>query len=79
MTPRELFLVVEAYNAQRELTRRDMVTQAYLMAAWSRASKLPKLESILKKSESVQTPKRAKSAEEMLQFVKMIQAESEAE
>ncbi|MEC0211825.1 hypothetical protein P4H70_23060 [Paenibacillus ehimensis] len=64
----------------RQQKRRDMVTQAYMTAVWSRASKLPKLESILSKQEqATKQPKkkRVQTPEQMLEFAKLFQANYE--
>lgn len=64
----------------RQQQRRDMITQAYMTAVWSRANKLPKLESILAKQEqaTAQTRrKQEKTPEQMLEFAKMFQANYE--
>lgn len=51
MTPRELTLYVDEHNAriEREYEReqRNLLTQAYLTAAWQRANRMPKLEKVL--------------------------------
>ncbi|WP_010498546.1 hypothetical protein [Paenibacillus elgii] len=64
----------------RQQQRRDMITQAYMTAVWSRANKLPKLESILAKQEhTTKQPnkKRVHTPEQMLEFAKMVQASYE--
>ncbi|WP_019534208.1 hypothetical protein [Paenibacillus ginsengihumi] len=71
ITPHELMLAVEAYNDRRQQEREQMLTQAYLTAAWQRTRKLPKLKKVLEDSRpraaaKVQTP------EQMLAITKMI-------
>lgn len=48
MTPYELSLYVKAYNRDKKAEQEAQITQAYLTAAWQRASKMPKLENVLK-------------------------------
>ena len=47
LTPRELFLIVDNYNEQRQQLREDYMTQAYLTAHWQRAKRMPSLKKVL--------------------------------
>jgi hypothetical protein len=48
----ELDLMFEGYNKRREQELNDLLTVAWYSAAFERQKKLPKLESLLKKSKS---------------------------
>lgn len=78
LTPRELMLIVEAHNEKRQQERADMLTQAYLTAAWQRAKRMPKLEKVLE-SLKPKEPKRAQTPEEMLAFAKRFMKKGEEE
>lgn len=47
MTPRELMLAVEALNIKIQYEQKNLVTQAYLTAAWYRSKKMPTLNRLL--------------------------------
>jgi hypothetical protein len=65
-------LIAENYNYLRQQQREDMLTQAYLTAAWSRTQKrLPSLKQILEDSK----PKKPQTDEQMLDVVKLLQTQ----
>lgn len=75
MTPYELNLHIVDYMKREKVENEERIAHAYMTAAWSRAEKLPSLKSILQKANQTQTttPKKTKTAEEMLEFVKQMQ------
>lgn len=62
-------LYVEDYNARLQLEQTNLITQAWLTAAWQRSKKMPKLDKVLE-SVKPKRPKRTQTPEEMLAFAK---------
>ena len=48
MTPSETFMTMEAIGKQKDRERRDLLSIAWHIAAFSRAKKLPDLKTIIK-------------------------------
>lgn len=68
MTPRELMLHVEEYNERMRLEQRNLITQAYLTAAWQRSKKMPPLNRVLSdlKAKPAQKPLQPQTDKQML-------------
>lgn len=68
MTPRELMLHVEEYNERLLLEQRNLITQAYLTAAWQRSKKMPPLNRVLGelKAKPAQKPLQPQTDKQML-------------
>jgi hypothetical protein len=71
MTPLELFLYSEGYAEKEKEANKLALTQAYASAVWSRAKKIPKLETILKGMDK-KPKKKKQSAEELLETIKAL-------
>jgi hypothetical protein len=69
LTPRELSVLVEAFEEKSKREQEAQLTTAYLTAYWHRVKKMPSLKEVLgiKKKE-----KRKQTAEEMLETVKRL-------
>lgn len=74
ITPRELTFIIEMHQTKRQQDRTDMITQAYLTAAWQRAKKMPSLKKALEITKPKET-NRAQTPEEMLAIAKRMHAE----
>ena len=74
MTPAELIICVEGHVATHIETFKESVTTAYMNAAWQRAKKMPRLESVLRKIDGkvVKEKKKAQTPEEMMAIAKAI-------
>lgn len=71
MTPKELMMIVEAYNHRQQIEQRNLITNAYLSAAWHRAQRMPRLSEILNKIKPKEPPK-PQTPEEMLAIAKRL-------
>lgn len=71
MTPSELFLYSEGYAEKTKEANKLALTQAYATAVWSRAKKMPKLETILKGLDK-KPRKKKQTAEEILETIKVL-------
>lgn len=61
MTPVELTITVDAYVANQTTEFKQELTVAYLGAAWQRAKKMPRLETVLNKIDSTTQRKKKKA------------------
>lgn len=70
MTPRELMLQIEAYNESMAIQYRQMLTHAYLTAAWQRSKRMPPLKKVL--DEVKVRRQKPQTPEEMFAIVKSL-------
>jgi hypothetical protein len=74
MTPVELAITIDAYVENETAEFKQGITLAYMGAAWQRAKKMPRLETVLNKIESTTQRKKKKAqtpAEMMAVFKSM--------
>lgn len=67
LTPVELYEMVVGYSERKELNRKEMIYQAWHMAAFFRADNLPPLAEVLKKHEE-----KEPTEDDTLAMLKMI-------
>lgn len=74
MTPAELTITVDAYVAEQTAALKQALTVAYMGAAWQRAKKMPRLETILNRIESTtqRKKKKAQTPQEMMAIFKTL-------
>ena len=69
LTPRELTVLVDAYEIEEKLQHEKDMAVAYLTAYWHRVKKMPSLKEVL----GIKKPaKRTQTPEEMLETVKRL-------
>jgi hypothetical protein len=73
LTPRELMLILEAYNEKEQQKREESLTAAYMSAYFQRVKRMPSLKQVLEDSR----PRRSvpQTPDQMLAAVKMLQAQ----
>jgi len=66
MTPKEMLMYINSFNKRKNEEIKELIYQAYLIAAWSRVKRLPNIKEILDKKPEKQSP------EQILAKVKML-------
>ena len=74
MTPAELTIVVGAYSDNKTHMLKQDITVAYMNAAWQRAKKMPKLDTVIIKIDhtSKSKKKKAQTPAEMMAVFKVM-------
>lgn len=70
MTPRELNIYIQEYNARKQQEAEEAIITAYLTAYYARVKRMPSLNDILNKLR----PSKPKSDEDLLAQIKAINA-----
>lgn len=74
MTPYELNLAIEAYGEKKQAEMQEQLTYFWLGEYWHRTKKLPSLKEVIRSLMKEQN-KKAMTDEEMLNTVKMLNAQ----
>jgi leucyl aminopeptidase len=73
MTPHQLNLYIEDYNARKKVENEEKITLVWLGAYWQRVKRMPSLANALKDLNA--EPKREMTPEEMLEEIKRLNAQ----
>lgn len=65
MTPAELMICIQGFVVTKTESLKQSITVAYMNASWSRAKKMPRLETVLRKIDNTTKKKEAQTPEEM--------------
>lgn len=66
LTPAELNMLIEGYNARQEQRYHELITQAWVTASLMRRKKLPSLKSLLKSNVKKDVDQARQEFEELL-------------